>query len=128
MVTAKGQSGGLYPISACLVNARAGEWLNEGGAELACIVAHRVLAMLPRSEITASVYAVTAFFRDAMAEMMRRHGDIFTGVRQRGVICGWNSTTRRGRFMSVARFMNMGSGGFSRRWTSGFCSGKRAFC
>ena len=47
MVTAKGLSGGLYPISACLVNEQAGEWLNEdgaahistsGGAELGCIV------------------------------------------------------------------------------------------
>ena len=26
--------------------------------------------------------------REAMAEMMQRHGDIFTGVRQKGVILG----------------------------------------
>ncbi|MEQ1524361.1 MAG: aminotransferase class III-fold pyridoxal phosphate-dependent enzyme, partial [Aestuariivirga sp.] len=32
VVTAKGLSGGLYPISACLVNERCGEWLNEDGA------------------------------------------------------------------------------------------------
>jgi putrescine aminotransferase len=97
MVTAKGLSGGLYPISACLVNERAGGWLNEdgaahistsGGAELGCVVAHKVLEMLHRPETIANVHAVTAFFREAMAEMMRRHGDIFTGVRQRGVVLG----------------------------------------
>ena len=68
MVTAKGLSGGLYPISACLVNERAGEWLNEdgaahistaGGAELGCIVAHKVIEMLLRPETIASVHAVT---------------------------------------------------------------------
>ena len=97
MVTAKGLSGGLYPISACLLNERAGEWLNidgaahistAGGAELGCVVAHKVIEMLQRPETLASVHAVTEFFRDGMAEMMARHGDIFSGVRQRGVILG----------------------------------------
>jgi len=97
MVAAKGLTGGLYPIAACLVNERAGEWLNDGGAahisttggaELGCIVAHKVLEMLHRPETIASVHAVTEFFRESMAEMMERHGDIFSGVRQRGVVLG----------------------------------------
>ncbi len=97
MVTAKGLSGGLYPISACLVNDKAGEWLNEdgaahistsGGAELGCIVAHKVIEMLLRPETIANVHSVTEFFRDGMKDMMDRHGDIFTGVRQKGVILG----------------------------------------
>ncbi|NJM30141.1 MAG: aspartate aminotransferase family protein [Rhizobiales bacterium] len=97
MVTAKGLSGGLYPISATLVNERAGGWLNEdgaahisttGGAELGCVVAHKVIEMLLRPEVKANVDFVTGFMRDAMAEMMKRHGGIFTGVRQKGVILG----------------------------------------
>jgi putrescine aminotransferase len=97
MVTAKGLSGGLYPISACLVNEKTGEWLNEdgaahistsGGAELGCIVAHKVIEMLLRKETIANVDMVTEFFREGMKEMMDRHGDIFTGVRQKGVILG----------------------------------------
>ncbi len=97
MVTGKGLSGGLYPISACLVNEKAGGWLNEdgaahisttGGAELGCVVAYKVLEILQRPETVASVHAVTAFFRDAMAGAMQRHGDIFTGVRQRGIVLG----------------------------------------
>lgn len=97
MVTAKGLSGGLYPISAALLNERTGRWLHEdgaahisttGGAELGCIVAHRVIEMLLRPEVKANVAAVTDFMRKAMAEMRARHGDIFTGVRQKGVILG----------------------------------------
>lgn len=96
-VTAKGLGGGLYPISAALLNERAGGWLNEdgaahittsGGAELGCIVAHKVIEMLNRPAVRANVRAVADFFAAGMAEMMRRHGDIFSGVRQKGVILG----------------------------------------
>jgi putrescine aminotransferase len=97
MVTAKGLSGGLYPISACLVNDKAGGWLHEdgaahisttGGAELGCIVAHKVIEILLRPEVIANVQRVTDVMADGMKEMMARHGDIFTGVRQKGVIMG----------------------------------------
>ena len=97
MVTAKGLSGGLYPISAALVNERAGGWLNEdgaahisttGGAELGCVVGHKVIEMLQRPELVANVGTVTGFMAENMREMMGRHGDIFTGVRQKGVILG----------------------------------------
>jgi len=97
MVTAKGLTGGLYPISACLVNDKAGGWLNEdgaahistsGGAELGCVVAHKVIEMLQRPELVANVAFVTDFMAEGMKEMMQRHGDIFTGVRQKGVILG----------------------------------------
>ncbi len=97
MVTAKGLSGGLYPISAALLNEKTGGWLHEdgaahmsttGGAELGCIVAHKVIEMLLRPEVKANVAAVTSFMHKAMAEMRARHADIFTGVRQKGVILG----------------------------------------
>ena len=97
MVTAKGLGGGLYPISACLVNERAGGWLHEdgaahisttGGAELGCVVAHKVIEMLLRPELAVNVQAVSGFMAKGMAEMIARHGDIFTGVRQKGVILG----------------------------------------
>ena len=97
MVTAKGLSGGLYPISACLVTDRAGDWLDEdgaahisttGGAEFGCVVAHKVIEMLLRPEVASNVRAVTAFMHTAMVEMMAKHGDIFIGVRQKGVILG----------------------------------------
>lgn len=97
MVTAKGLSGGLYPIAACLLGEQAGGWLKEdgaahisttGGAELGCVVAIKVLEILQRPEVVANIGRVSQFFADGMARMMVRHGDIFTGVRQRGVVLG----------------------------------------
>ena len=97
MVTAKGLSGGLYPISAALLNEKAGGWLHvdgaahittTGGAELGCVVAYKVIEMLLRPEVQANVEKVTTFMRDAMRGMLARHGDVFTGVRQKGVILG----------------------------------------
>jgi putrescine aminotransferase len=41
-----------------------------------------------RPEVVANVKTVTDFMAEAMREMMARHGDIFTGVRQKGVILG----------------------------------------
>ena len=96
-VTAKGLSGGIYPISAAVVNEKCGGWLHEdgaahistsGGAELGCVVALKVLEILQRPEVVTNMRAVTDFFAEGMAEMMRRHGDIFVGMRQKGVVLG----------------------------------------
>ena len=61
-MTGKGLSGGLYPIAATLLSARAGAWLEDdgwsnvstfGGSELGCRVARAVLAITTRPETTA---------------------------------------------------------------------------
>ena len=97
MVTAKGLTGGIYPISACLLNEQAGGWLHEdgaahisttGGAELGCFVALKMIEILQRPETITNVDTVATFFKEGMARMMQRHSDIFTGVRQRGLILG----------------------------------------
>ena len=112
MVTAKGLSGGLYPISACLVNEKAGGWLHEdgaahistsGGAELGCVVAHKVIEMLLRPELIANVQTVTDFMSESMQEMISRHGDLFTGVRQKGVILGLEFSNHPEGAMYVSR-------------------------
>ena len=112
MVTAKGLSGGLYPISACLVNEKAGGWLHEdgaahistsGGAELGCVVAHKVIEMLLRPELIANVQTVTDFMAESMQEMISRHGDLFTGVRQKGVILGLEFSNHPEGAMFVSR-------------------------
>ena len=138
MVTAKGLTGGLYPISACLVNDKAGGWLNEdgaahistsGGAELGCVVAHKVIEMLQRPELVANVEFVTDFMAEGMKEMMQRHGDIFTGVRQKGVILGLEfSHHPEGAVLSRALSTSMASGRFSRPSTSACCSGSPECC
>jgi putrescine aminotransferase len=112
MVTAKGLSGGLYPISACLVNEKAGGWLHEdgaahistsGGAELGCVIGHKVIEMLLRPELIANVQTVTDFMAESMQEMISRHGDLFTGVRQKGVILGLEFSNHPKGAMYVSR-------------------------
>jgi putrescine aminotransferase len=97
MVTAKGLSGGIYPISACLLNERAGGWLQDdgfahistsGGAEVGCFVGYKVIEMLQRPEVVANIHAVSNIFREGMHAMMKRHGDILVGVRQKGLVMG----------------------------------------
>ena len=97
LFTAMGLSGGLYPIFGCLVNGQAGEWLNVDGpadistagrAELGCVMARKVIEILHRPETITSVGTFTACFQAAMADMMLRNCDIFTGVHQLGVSPG----------------------------------------
>ena len=96
-VCGKGLGGGIYPISACLVNEECGRWQIEdgaahistaGGSELGCLVGHHVMEMLERPEVISNVHFVADFFARSLAEMMQRHSDLFVGVRQRGVVLG----------------------------------------
>ena len=72
LVTGKGLSGGLYPIAATLLSARAGAWLEDdgwsnvstfGGSELGCRVARAVLAITTRPETAARVDTLTRHLR-----------------------------------------------------------------
>ncbi len=114
IVTAKGISGGLYPIACVLVRGEAAGWLKldgfahmttTGGAELGCIVAMKVLEMTQAPETVANVHAATAHFACGLEDIISRHGDFFTGVRQRGVIMGLEFAHPQGaKFVSRALY------------------------
>ena len=97
MVIGKGITGGMYPISSCVVNERAGAWLKEdgfahmstaGGAELGCIVALKVLEITQRPEVASMVGYISDFIRAGLDAIMGLYPDFFTGIRQHGVIMG----------------------------------------
>jgi acetylornithine/succinyldiaminopimelate/putrescine aminotransferase len=96
-IAAKGLSGGLYPIAVCMLGERAGGWLTEdgaahisttGGGEVGCFVGVKVLQILHRPETRANVRAVSEFFAEGFAELIRRHPDVIVGLRQRGTVIG----------------------------------------
>lgn len=96
-VSAKGISGGLYPISVACMTERCAAWQKEdgaahittaGGAELGCVVAHKVLEILQRPEVVANVHAVAQFFAEGLADIQQKNADIFGGIRQKGLILG----------------------------------------
>lgn len=97
MVAAKGLGGGLYPISACLLDERSGGWLTEdgaahmsttGGGELGCVVAMKVLEILARPETVANVRMVSEVFAQGFAGLVERHRDVVAGLRQCGTVMG----------------------------------------
>ena len=97
MVIGKGITGGMYPISCCVVSERAGAWLKEdgfahmstaGGAELGCIVALKVLEITQRPEVASMVGYISDFIRAGLDGIKDLYPDFFTGIRQHGVIMG----------------------------------------
>ncbi|WP_242694460.1 class-III pyridoxal-phosphate-dependent aminotransferase [Pseudogracilibacillus auburnensis] len=97
LVTAKGLSGGIYPIGATVVNEAAGNWMNDdgfahistfGGSELGCIVAMKVLEMSQRKEVLENVDYVARYLRTGLERLKERYSDFFVGIRQLGVVFG----------------------------------------
>jgi acetylornithine/succinyldiaminopimelate/putrescine aminotransferase len=96
LVTGKGLSGGLYPISAVVMSRPVGSFLEEegwsyvstfGGAELGCRVALHVLEICNRPESLANARRIAAYLADGLAALRARH-DCLRGVRQKGLVMG----------------------------------------
>ena len=105
LVTAKGLSGGIYPIGAVVVNEKAGGWMLEdgfahmstfGGAELGCVVAMKVLDICSSPETLTNVRLVADYLGEGLRTIQGQCPDFFTGIRQRGVIFGLEFNHPRG--------------------------------
>jgi acetylornithine/succinyldiaminopimelate/putrescine aminotransferase len=97
MVTGKGLSGGLYPISAVLATEQAAGWLTEdgfghistfGGAELGCIAALKTLEICNRPETRSMVHYISDLVGRGLREIQADLPDWFVGIRQNGVVMG----------------------------------------
>ncbi|HYO39017.1 MAG TPA: aminotransferase class III-fold pyridoxal phosphate-dependent enzyme [Nocardioidaceae bacterium] len=97
MVTGKGLSGGLYPISAVLATEKAAGWLTEdgfghistfGGAELGCIAAMKTLEVCSRPETRSMVHYISDLIGRGLREIQADFPDWFVGIRQNGVVMG----------------------------------------
>jgi putrescine aminotransferase len=96
LVTGKGLSGGLYPISAVVMSRPVGRFLEQegwsyvstfGGAELGCRVASKVLEISSRPESLANARQIAARLADGLDELRARH-PCLRGVRQKGLVMG----------------------------------------
>ena len=124
LVTGKGLSGGLYPIAATLLSARAGAWLEDdgwsnistfGGSELGCRVARAVLDITTRPEtIAPASTTLTATFATGLADIAARHPEWLVEVRQTGLVIGLRFAHPHGRDAHDPRLL--------RRRASGRCS------
>jgi len=105
LVTGKGLSGGLYPISAALLSPRVAGWLHEdgwghtstfGGAELGCRVGQKVLEITARPGVLENVAAVSERLGAGLEDIRSRHADWLLEVRRCGVVMGLRFAHERG--------------------------------
>ncbi|WP_299557969.1 aminotransferase class III-fold pyridoxal phosphate-dependent enzyme [uncultured Mycolicibacterium sp.] len=97
IVTGKGLSGGMYPISAVLLGERAASWLDVdgfahmstfGGAELGCVAALKTLEITTRPEVRSMVHYISDLFATGLRRIQADYPDWFVGIRQNGVVIG----------------------------------------
>jgi acetylornithine/succinyldiaminopimelate/putrescine aminotransferase len=97
LITGKGLSGGMYPVTAVLATERAAAWTSRdgfahmatfGGAEVGCVAALRCLEITNRPEVRAASHHVAAFFTAGLDQIKTKYPDWFTGVRQDGLVMG----------------------------------------
>lgn len=97
LVTAKGLSGGLYPIAAAVISPRVAGWLDDdgwghvstfGGAEVGCRVAQKVLEICVRPAVLDGVSRTSTYLGAGLEDIRRRYADWFVEIRRQGVIFG----------------------------------------
>ncbi len=117
IVTGKGLSGGYYPMSAVIMNERAGQWLHEdgfahlssfGGSELGCVVATKAVEITARESTAANVEMLTELYAEGLERVRAHHPDFFVGVRQRGVIMGLQTAHPQGATALMAALYTNG--------------------
>ena len=96
LVTGKGLSGGLYPVSATILSERAGAWLREngwghvstfGGSDVGCIVARRALEMCADEAVLSNVRSQSAYLVEGLEALARRF-PFLEEVRHKGLVMG----------------------------------------
>jgi acetylornithine/succinyldiaminopimelate/putrescine aminotransferase len=97
LVSGKGISGGMYPVSVVLATDAAARWLAEdgfghmstfGGAELGCVAALKTLEITCRPEVRSMVHYIAATFTEGLGRIQAQYPDWFTGIRQDGLVMG----------------------------------------
>lgn len=96
LVTGKGLSGGLYPVSAVVMTRTVGQWLFEqgwgyvstfGGAEPGCVVASKVLDLCRREDVLAGARRTAQQLATGFEDLLSRHS-FLKSVRQKGLVIG----------------------------------------
>jgi acetylornithine/succinyldiaminopimelate/putrescine aminotransferase len=97
LVTAKGLSGGIYPITATIYDDRLNAFFDEnpfihistfGGSEVGCYAALEVLDILEEDGFLEHVREMAAVFGEGFRDLKDRHPDVLVEARQRGLMMG----------------------------------------
>jgi putrescine aminotransferase len=114
IVTGKGLSGGIYPISATLYADHLDPFLHDnpfihistfGGAEVGCFVALEVLEILQEPGFLEHVRTMAEVFNQGFATLLKKHPHVLVEARQRGLMMGLKFIDPRcGPWMTAAGF------------------------
>ena len=114
LVTAKGLSGGIYPISATVYREHLDPFLRAnpfihvstfGGAEVGCYAALEVVRMLQEPAFLDHVKEMAAIFGKGLVWLKSKHGGLVAEVRQRGLMMGLKLTDKAlGPLLTLAGF------------------------
>ncbi len=116
LVTGKGLSGGLYPVAAALLGARAGAWLDTdgwgyvstfGGSELGSVVARRALELSTTPAALANARHMGTYFRTGLEAVAERHPGLVE-VRERGLVMGLRFADPRGALRMAPALFEQG--------------------
>lgn len=116
LVTAKGLSGGLYPITATIYREPLDAFLRQnpfihvstfGGAEVGCCAALEVLDILQEPGFLAHVRQMAALFARGFAWLKERHPAVLVETRQRGLMMGLKTASPTfGPLLTLAGFQH----------------------
>lgn len=99
ITSAKGFGGGIYPISATIMNRKAASWMFDigrmhgstcGGSEIGCAVAMKVLEITTRKETVDLINKNTKLLTERVDALKEKYDGFLESYSQRGVIMGLN--------------------------------------
>lgn len=99
LITGKGLSGGVYPISACVYRAELDSALANspffhpssfGGAELGCLVAAAVMDEVRKPAFLTHVREMSEVFGEGFDRLQKAHPDLLLEVRRMGLMMGYD--------------------------------------
>jgi acetylornithine/succinyldiaminopimelate/putrescine aminotransferase len=116
LVTGKGLSGGVYPVSATILGPAAAGWLEEdgfahistfGGSDLGCVVGLRTLEITQRPVVRDRVDTLIKTFTEGLAAIAADDPDWLVEIRQDGLVIGLRFDHPQGaRFVSRRLYEN----------------------
>jgi len=114
LVTAKGLSGGIYPLSATVYREHLNPFLHEhpfihistcGGAEVGCYVGLEVLNILDEPGFLEHVRQMAGLFQEGLGRLQEKYPELLVEVRQRGLMMGLKLANEAcGPLMTLAGF------------------------
>jgi len=97
VVLAKGLSGGIYPISATVIDKKLETVFHDdpfihistsGGSELGAVVSNKVLEITSEPEFLKRVNILSDLFQKELEKLQRKHAGFFKGIRRKGLMMG----------------------------------------